>query len=158
MENLLKTAFPKFLFTTVVYLPDQISGKTWDSSDTHLFEYNKNLITLSSSAFVLSFGFVKLAQISVNKVFLIFSWVMFLGVILSGSFLLLLNYLYRLNDSIMKRKSESKTYKTREEQLKSVELIFFFRSRGWMYWTVLSETVFFGLGFIALIFTAVFSI
>ncbi len=95
-------------------LSAKMSGSVWDGAEKDLFEYNKTIITLSSSALVLSFTVIRLGNISLNKVLIGSSWTLFLLVILSGVLIQFSKFLYRLTDEVVKQGSNDGGYKKGE--------------------------------------------
>lgn len=133
------------------------TGIMWEKAQDHLTEYNKTVITLSSSALILSFSIVKIGNVQTNKLLLGFSWGLFLLAIGIGIFMLLLTFFYSLSAANLERLNAEKGYKF-EDHMEKPEVLFFWRARSIMIWLSISELVLFFAALISLIITAFISI
>ena len=138
-------------------LSAKMSGSVWDGAEKDLFEYNKTIITLSSSALVLSFTVIRLGNISLNKVLIGSSWTLFLLVILSGVLIQFSKFLYRLTDEVVKQGSNDGGYK-KGELFSELEIPFYFASRFYMFWISVFQLVSFWFAFVLLMLAAFISI
>lgn len=151
----------KFLFSLfkkknnfVLNIPDELSSNNWDKTYKHLLEFNKTVITLSSSALILSFSATQLGTLSVNKCLLGISWMALAWVLISGICVYFFNYLYIVSDRIAEEISDQKKYKTTALFLKSEEALYYFATRKLVYFLSLSQLIAFMLGLIFLLVTA----
>lgn len=86
------------------------SPSNWREAEEHLLDFNKTIITLSSSILVLSFSVIKIAGLSVNKNLIIISWLFFYLCILSGVVLLFLKFITRFADNVIKERANKHKY------------------------------------------------
>lgn len=142
----------------LAYLQGKISGEVWDKARKSLLDYNQSIITLSSSALVLSFTLIKITNLDLNKKLVGLSWMFYLLAILLGSSILFVNFLYNLTDGIVERESKEGKYKKLESIVKHREIKFYFLSRSLIFLFATSELIFFWLGFVFLIFAAYLSL
>lgn len=122
------------------------SANIWKKSEKSLVEFNRTLITLASSALVLSFSLINLVELNINKAIIGLSWTFFLLVILSGTFIHLLNFLHKLTNEVIKVKAEKGEYEKGEPL--EVEMQFYFISRTIMFYATILEWLFFLVAFI----------
>jgi hypothetical protein len=142
----------------IKYFPRQISGTIWDKIEKDLLDFNKTLITLCSSALVLSFTLIGFNKIKIDPVSLSTAWISLAISILFGALLLFLKFLYRLSEQIVKKNTEKGEY-GKDKPLKShKELMFYFKSRTLIYWFAIFELSFFVVGLIMLTTVAISSL
>lgn len=136
-----------------------ITGKIWDESEKELFSFNKTLITLSSSALILSFTLISLTNLTVNKICLTISWALFLLTIILGSFLEFFRFLYRVTDRLIKSRADAGNYKKSGKPLSEIdEILFYFNIRSLMFGASFAELITFILAFVFLMIAAYLSI
>src|SRR5690348_4258665 len=99
----------------IYWLPKEMSGKAWEGSYTHLNEYNKTVITISSSALILSITAIQLSKVQPDKTLLITSWSLFTITLILGVLLHFFNYLHAVTAKIIKINFENKKYKDNGE-------------------------------------------
>lgn len=144
----------KFNISLIFKLPYRISGTLWDATYTHLNEYNKSVITLSSSALILSFTAIQIGQLNVDKSLLLFSWIFLIFVLISGVALFFLNYLYVVICGLLLKNTDKKLFKTKIEFLASEEATYYFYTRILMYYLSLFQLLAFSIGIIMLVLVA----
>ena len=144
-------------FLVINKLINATNKDVWAEAEMHLTEYNKSIISLSSSALILSFSVIKLGKLSPNKTILGISWVLFLLVIGLGLFIQLFSFLYHLSSGNIERLKKYKEWKT-EMMWKNPEVAFFWSARSWMTRLSVIELLFFFLALSCLIIIAFSSV
>ena len=140
-----KTPFFRLVF--------QSSGHDWESAETHLFDFNKTIITLSSSILVVSFSLIKLASLRINKTLLGWSWGLFVFTIACGVILLFLRFISRFTDRIIESQADKGNYKI-PDLLTHEEIGIYFSSIFAMYLLSFIELLGFLAGMILLVYSA----
>lgn len=123
-------------------LVTQIYGAVWNNSEQHLYEFNKTIITLSSSVLVLSFSIIQFTKSNVDKNSVKISWLALVLALIVGVAL----YFFRFIVSILYEK-----IKVNEDKIGVVTRDNFFEHRAiaaYSFLIILS----FVLGFLQLIF------
>jgi len=141
---------------TIKKLERSTNAPMWEKAQPHLLEYNKSIITLSSSALILSFSVVKLGKVAPDKFLLGLSWVLFLFVISIGMLILLISFLYQLAAGNIDRLYNRKEWK--DEMLFNPEIAFFWSSRSLMIWLSVIEILIFLTALSVLMLTAFVSV
>lgn len=120
-------------------LNKHMSGTIWQASEKYLVACNKNLVTLASSAIVITFAFVKINNTEFNKASLILSWVFLLLVIILGSLIFLLVYFHKLSDRLVKKFSDEGILKVKwgktdlmKDEYRILMLYFSLRSKSYI--------------------------
>ncbi len=128
----------------------------WLDAERNFFEYNKSIITLASSALVLSFTAAKISNLHTNLITLAISWVGFIITIFFGLSIQLMNFLYSLAESNIHKLSEDKVFKS--ENLKNPEVGFYWEARIVMFWISIFEMFLFILSLVFLMISAFLTI
>ena len=140
------------------YLKEKISSSVWIRTQESLLDYNKSIITLSSSALVLSFSLIKITNVSINKYLIGLSWTFFLLTIFSGILTLFIKFLYDLVDGVIKREAKAGKYKKDKNILRFKEIIIYFKTREFIFWLAIFQLILFCLAFLLFIIAAFLSI
>jgi len=143
---------------TLAFLRGKISGSVWAKAQESLLDYNKSIITLSSSALILSFSLIKITETSLNKWLVGLSWAFFLITILLGVLILFIKFLYDIADGLLEKGAKAGKYKKKESILKYKEIMIYFKYRGTIFWLAVFELLFFWIAFLLLIITAFHSL
>jgi len=142
---------------TLKGLERSTNAPMWDQAESHLVEYNKTIITLSSSALVLSFSIIKIGGLVISKWLLGLSWGLFLLAIGVGIIILFMSFLYNLAAGNIDRLQKEKDFKF-DDHVDKPEIIFFWKSRSLMIWLSVAELLFFFAAISTLIITAFLSL
>jgi hypothetical protein len=147
--------------STLGYLYSQTSPRAWNLSEEKLFDLNKTVITLSSSALVLSFSAIQIGKPTLIKSLIGLTWGSFLLVIIIGIFLIFIKYVRSLSNEIIRvninkgKYVKDEKYKgLSEELLLSKEFNFIYKTQSLMYILSILQLLFFTLSFLLLILTA----
>ncbi len=150
--KLISTVKTLFKDNILKRLEKSTNGPMWERAQINLTEYNKSIITLSSSALVLSFSIIKIGNVTPNKYLLGLSWLLFLFAIGAGILIQLLSFIYTLAAGNIDRLYKHKEWK--EEMILNPEIALFWNARSWMIWISLVEMLFFFIAIALLITTA----
>lgn len=123
------------------------SPKNWTSAEEHLFDFNKTIITLSSTIVVLSFTLISLRGLKIEKGLLATSWICFFVAIAMGVLLFYLKFISRFVDRIMEEKADSKKYLKKDFIFDHEEIWVYFISLILMYVFSILELLTFLIGF-----------
>lgn len=153
--NIKKYIYQNFQKSFIYWLPKSLSGKAWEESYSYLNEYNKTVITLSSSALILSITAIQLRKANFDKILLIISWSLFILVLILGVLLHFSNYLHTVTAKIIELKAKNKKYKDNIEFINTNEANLYFSSRTWMFFLSFFQLIVFIAALIILMITTI---
>jgi len=87
-----------------------------------LLEYNKTIITLSSSILILSFSLIKVANININKTLIGISWLFFIISIFCGVTVVFFKYYLKFADVMISEEKEHIKHGKKDKRYLFMEL------------------------------------
>ncbi len=129
------------------------SPENWDHAKEPFFDFNKTIITLSSSVLVLSFSLIKIKELEIDKGLIGLSWTAFLLTIFCGVIILYLQFVYKFTDSLIKQKADEGKY-FQKTLLDNEEIVINYLSLTLIYFISLIELASFFIAFCILMFAA----
>ena len=139
---------------TLLYrLHQSTNAPMWFKAESYLTDYNNTVITLSSSALVLSFSIVKIGKIFPNKYLLGFSWILFISVIVLAVIILFISFLHSLAGGNIERLQNNKEWK-KEMMWEKPEVSFYWTARKIMFWLSIVELIAFVFALVILMLCA----
>lgn len=130
------------------------SGTAWDKAENDLLNYNKTVLTISSSSLVLSFSVIKVTGIHINIVLLGISWVLLSLALVVGVCLLFTKFFASLADGILFAHDGKKITPEKVERLQ----VIYFTSLTLIYYLGVIELLTFIFGLLLLIGTVFASV
>lgn len=144
-------------FTRKLPLSDLLhdsSGVAWDKAENDLLNYNKTILTISSTSLVLSFSVIKITGIHINITLLGISWLLLSIALLTGAFLLFLKFIASLADGILIAHDGKVTKEGKVFEWNTI----YFTCLTWIFYLSLLQLITFIAGLLLLIGTVFFSL
>lgn len=144
----------KYLLEIPIFnLLKNVSGTIWDKCESRLFDFNKTIVSLSSSILVLSFSLISLTKVQVDTNLIIKSWLFITMSLISGLILYYLRFITFFLDRIVEDKANNKKY-TKETLLNNNEVYLYYLFLPLMFIISFAELMFFIIGIIILMLVA----
>ena len=146
--------FLGFLINTPIFnLLFKVSGDIWDKSEWRLFEFNKTIITLSSSTLVLSFSLINLIKLSIDGFLIAWSWFFLTVSLILGVTLYYMRFITFFLDRVIEKKADAKLY-NQKNLLDNNEIIVYYSFLNFIFIISFVELFTFILGILFLMVAA----